>query len=81
MPKYYSKLREAAVGMKPISASENVRILFGSTANAPEISKNYNQAAYGRRSHTSKVFQSFSSCTDILTNAIYKCKNPRVIIS
>ena len=32
------------------------------------------EIAYTRRSHTSKVFQSVSSCTDTLTNAIYKCK-------
>ena len=28
------------------------------------------------KSHTSKVFQSVSSCGDALTNAIYKCKKP-----
>ena len=70
------KLREATVGMKPKAASEHVRKTLSSAANAPEIPKNYNQAAYARRSHTPKVFQSVSSCTDALTNAIYKCKKP-----
>ena len=50
--------------------------MSSSAANAPEIPKNYNQAAYARISHTPKVFQSVSSCTDALTNAIYKCKKP-----
>ena len=54
--------------MKPKAASEHVRETLRSAANAPEIPKNYNQAEYGRRSHTSKIFQSFSSCTDALTN-------------
>ena len=53
---------------------EHVRKSLGSAANAPEIPKNYNQAAYTRRSCTFKVYQSVSSCTDALTNAIYKCK-------
>ena len=66
------KLREATVGMKPKAASEHVRKTLSSAANAPEIPKNYNQAAYATRSHTPKVFQSVSSCTDALTNAIYK---------
>ena len=70
------KLREAAVGMKPKAASEHVRKTLGSVDNAPEIPKSYNQAAYARRSRTPKVFQSISSCTDALTNAIYKCKKP-----
>ena len=70
------KLREATVGMKPKAASEHVRKTLSSAANAPEIPKNYNQAAYVRRSHTPKIFQSVSSCTDALTNAIYKCKKP-----
>ena len=36
------KLREATVGMKPKAASEHVRKTLSSTANAPEIPKNYN---------------------------------------
>ena len=70
------KLREATVGMKPKAASEYVKKTHSSAANAPETPKNYNQAAYARRSHTPKVFRSVSSCTDALTNAIYKCKKP-----
>ena len=31
---------------------------------------------FSKRSHTPKVFQSVSSCTDALTNAIYKYKKP-----
>ena len=70
------KLREATVGMKPKAVSEHVRKTLSSTANTPEIPKNYNQDAYARISHTPKVFQSVSSCTEALTNAIYKCKKP-----
>ena len=58
--------------MKPKAASEHVRKTLSSAAYAPEITKNYNQATYAKRSHTPKVFQSVSSCTDALTNAIYK---------
>ena len=69
------KLREATtVSMKPRAASEHVRKTLVSAPNDPEIPKNYNQAAYARRSHTPKVFQSVSNRTDSLTNAIYKCK-------
>ena len=70
------KLREATAGMKPKAVSEHVRKTFSSAANVPEIPKNYNRAGYARRSHTSKVFQSVSSCTDALANVIYKCKKP-----
>ena len=70
------KLREATVGMKLKAASEHVRKTLSSAANGPETLKSYNQAAYARRSHTPKVFQSISSCTDALTNLIYKCKKP-----
>ena len=69
-------MREATVGMEPKAASEYVRKTLGSAANVPEIPKNYNQAVYARRSHTPKVFQSVSSCTDGLTNTKYKCKKP-----
>ena len=69
-------MREDTVGMKPKAASELVRKSLSNAANAPEFPKNYNQAAYARRSHTPKVFQSVSSYTDALTNAIYKCKKP-----
>ena len=62
--------------MKPKAVSEHVRKTLSNTANAPEIPKNYCQAAYARRSHNRKVFQPVSSCTDALTNAIYKCKEP-----
>ena len=65
-------MREVTVGMKPKAASEYVRNTLSSTANAPEIPKNYNQAAYVRRLYTPKV----SSCTDALTSATYKCKKP-----
>ena len=71
-----AKLREATVGMKPKAASEHVRKTLSCAANAPEIPKNYNQAAYARRSRTPKDFQSVSSCTDALINATYKCKKP-----
>ena len=70
------KLRETTVSMKPKASSEHVRKTLSSAANASEIPKKYNQAAYARRSSTPTVFQSVSSCTDALTNAIYKCKKP-----
>lgn len=70
------KLRKATVDIKLKAASEHVRKPLGGATNFPEITKNCNEAAYARRSQTSKVFQFVSRCTDALTNAIYKCKKP-----
>ena len=66
------KLRKATVDIKLKAASEHVRKPLGGATNFPEITKNCNEAAYARRSQTSKVFQFVSRCTDALTNAIYK---------
>ena len=65
-------MRKATVDIKLKAASEHVRKPLGRATNFPEITKNCNEAAYARRSQTSKVFQFVSRCTDALTNAIYK---------
>ena len=71
------KLRKATVDIKLKAASEHVRKPLGRATNFPEITKNCNEAAYARRSQTSKVFQFVSRCTDALTNAIYKWKKKK----
>ena len=76
MPKYNIKIQRSHSWYETQSSVGICQKTLSSAANAHEIPKNHNQAAYARRSHTPKVFQSVSSCTDALTNAIYKYKKP-----